>query len=246
MFPMSDVARMSIINGQRLFLIEAVLLVGSRYVWFHVRSTVDLLLPIAAAVPRPASDAVVGANLAAKLVAVLVVALAHFSFFAGKVFHGDDPLWICVLSYVCVGAEIQFIFVLFCANRAVQVCRWIAKKRKRKSSSCPSSLAADCIAASRRQAGGSDYVRRDGTGKIACFCIAVAYTTVMCLYGVYSASQPPAVKTVEIVVDGLPRSMDNTRVALLSDIHLGPTVGLTKMEMIAQMVNDLNPGFSVL
>lgn len=32
------------------------------------------------------------------------------------------------------------------------------------------------------------------------------------------------------------------RVALLTDIHIGPTVGQKRMETIARLTNDLNPG----
>ena len=47
---------------------------------------------------------------------------------------------------------------------------------------------------------------------------------------------------VEVPVSKLPQSMDKLRVALLSDIHLGPTVGFNALNRIVGITNDLKPG----
>lgn len=59
----------------------------------------------------------------------------------------------------------------------------------------------------------------------------------MSVYGLYGGLQAPTLKTLEIPIKGLATSMDRLSVAAIADIHLGPTVGRTKLERIVQMMN---------
>lgn len=87
----------------------------------------------------------------------------------------------------------------------------------------------------------------DKTRKLALRpALAVLVSAVLSVVGLLNAAQPPAVKTVEVPMHWLPASMDNLKIALLSDIHLGPTVGRTKMEMFVKMVNTLEPDVTVI
>lgn len=45
-----------------------------------------------------------------------------------------------------------------------------------------------------------------------------------------------------IPIAKLPRSMDGMTIALLSDIHLGSTVGFTMTEAAVKITNSLKPG----
>ncbi|GFR63684.1 transmembrane protein with metallophosphoesterase domain [Elysia marginata] len=62
------------------------------------------------------------------------------------------------------------------------------------------------------------------------------------MLGIYTASQPPAVRHVEIPIKDLPTNLDGLSLVQISDIHLGPTVGFTKLNMIVDIVNRQNPG----
>jgi uncharacterized protein len=59
-------------------------------------------------------------------------------------------------------------------------------------------------------------------------------------YGVRTALGPPQVKRLQIPLAKLPRSMDGYRIALVSDIHLGPLTGIEHTRRIVRTINGLN------
>lgn len=59
--------------------------------------------------------------------------------------------------------------------------------------------------------------------------------------GVRNALRAVAVKRVNIALKKLPASASGYRIALLSDVHVGPTIGKTFIENIVRRVNALEP-----
>jgi uncharacterized protein len=59
-------------------------------------------------------------------------------------------------------------------------------------------------------------------------------------YGVATATGPPQVKRVRIPLGRLDRRMDGYRIALVSDIHIGPMRGRAHTERIVAMANRLD------
>jgi predicted MPP superfamily phosphohydrolase len=59
-------------------------------------------------------------------------------------------------------------------------------------------------------------------------------------YGVTRALGPPQLDRVTIPLAKLPRRLDGMRIALVSDIHLGPLLGRPHTERIVRMINDLD------
>lgn len=72
--------------------------------------------------------------------------------------------------------------------------------------------------------------------------LALIVTAILAVYGLVNAAQPPRVVEVEIPVEKLPESLSGLKLVLLSDIHLGPTIGRSKLQRIINMVNELDPG----
>ncbi len=58
--------------------------------------------------------------------------------------------------------------------------------------------------------------------------------------GMVSALGPPQLKRIEIPLAKLPRGADQTRIALVSDIHLGPLRGYSHTRRIVDMINGLD------
>ncbi|XP_029464606.1 transmembrane protein with metallophosphoesterase domain isoform X2 [Rhinatrema bivittatum] len=75
---------------------------------------------------------------------------------------------------------------------------------------------------------------------------AIAVTAALSVTGFLNAAQPPTVRSVAIPVPSLPPSLNKLKLVLLSDVHLGPTVGKTKMAMLVRMVNALKPDIIVI
>jgi uncharacterized protein len=58
--------------------------------------------------------------------------------------------------------------------------------------------------------------------------------------GVRSAIGPPQLKRVQVALAKLPRSTDGFRIALVSDIHLGPLSGVGRTRRIVDIINGLD------
>jgi hypothetical protein len=61
--------------------------------------------------------------------------------------------------------------------------------------------------------------------------------------GIGSALGPPRLTRVSIPLARLPRSADGLRIALISDIHLGPLRGIEHTRRVVEMVNGLDADF---
>ncbi len=59
-------------------------------------------------------------------------------------------------------------------------------------------------------------------------------------YGVTQALGGPRLKRRQIVLSKLPRSMDGYRIALVSDIHLGPLAGRAHAKRIVEAINSMD------
>ncbi len=59
-------------------------------------------------------------------------------------------------------------------------------------------------------------------------------------YGVKTALGDPVLKRVQIPLAKLPRSMDGYKIALVSDIHLGPLTGVEHSRRIVRSINGMN------
>lgn len=64
--------------------------------------------------------------------------------------------------------------------------------------------------------------------------------------GVWKARTGLHVKTVEVPIEGLPEKLEGYKIAQISDLHVGPTIGLPYVERVVQMVNSLDPNLTVL
>lgn len=57
--------------------------------------------------------------------------------------------------------------------------------------------------------------------------------------GVHNALSTPAVREVDVPVEGLDPALEGFRIVQLSDLHVGPTVGREAVERIVERVNEL-------
>nr|XP_004662131.2 transmembrane protein with metallophosphoesterase domain [Jaculus jaculus]XP_044992867.1 transmembrane protein with metallophosphoesterase domain [Jaculus jaculus] len=158
-----------------------------------------------------------------KLVVAVFLALAHSSFFTMLFLVAEEPYLFSLAAYSCLGAYIIMLFFLCILSAVEQTYQLLAWH-------------------SGRVVGSLDKTRK----LVLRPALAVVVTTVLSTIGLLNAAQPPAVKTVDVPIHQLPPSMNGLKIVLLSDIHLGPTVGRTKMEMFVRMVNRLKPDITVI
>ncbi|KAM4842471.1 transmembrane protein with metallophosphoesterase domain [Thomomys bottae] len=197
---------------QLAFFVNSLMLIGSVYIW---RSIVSNLCPF------PSGESTCFQLW--KLFVMLFLGLAHSSFFTMLFLVAEEPYFLSLAAYSCLGAYIIMLFFLCILSGMEQAYQLLAWR-------------------SGRVVGSLDKTRKLVLRPV----LAVAVTALLSVVGLLNAAQPPAVKTVELPIHQLPASMNNLKIVLLSDIHLGPTVGRTKMEMFVKMVNALGPDITVI
>nr|XP_006121815.1 transmembrane protein with metallophosphoesterase domain [Pelodiscus sinensis] len=157
-----------------------------------------------------------------KIAVLMFLALAHSSFFTLLFLIAEEPSFFSLASYTCLGAYIILVFFLFALGTVEQVYKLLIRRGAQTSGVHKSS--------------------KTMIKPILAVMVTIALTTV----GLLNASQPPAVTTVEIPIHKLPLSMDGLKVVMICDIHLGPTVGKTKLGMVVKMVKALKPDITVI
>ncbi|NWJ04379.1 TMPPE metallophosphoesterase, partial [Crypturellus undulatus] len=157
-----------------------------------------------------------------KIAVFMFLALAHSSFFTVLFLVAEEPYFFSLAAYTCLGAYILLIFFLFTLGSVEQAYKFLAGRGSNTGSGNKNS--------------------RTAMKPI----LSVMLTVVLTIVGLLNASQPPAVTSVEVPIHKLPSTMNNLKVVLLSDIHLGPTVGKTKLAMIVRMVKALKPDITVI
>ncbi|NXW90540.1 TMPPE metallophosphoesterase, partial [Alopecoenas beccarii] len=157
-----------------------------------------------------------------KIAVFMFLALAHSSFFTLLFLVAEEPYFFSLAAYTCLGSYILLIFFLFTLGSVEQAYKLLAGR------------SAKAISGNKNSRTAMKPV------------LAVMLTAVLTVIGLLNASRPPTVNSVEVPVHKLPSTMNNLKVVLLSDIHLGPTVGKTKLAMIVRMVKDLKPDITVI
>lgn len=71
---------------------------------------------------------------------------------------------------------------------------------------------------------------------------AVVLAVVFVLAGLWVALLPPVVRRVTIEIENLPEAQKGFTIALLSDLHIGPTVGCSKIQKMVDTINPFKPG----
>lgn len=149
-----------------------------------------------------------------KAVLLIYLALCHVSYLTNLFLINTDPHWLSMLSYSCFGSYIQLISGI-CIFKLLSLALSLCKKR---------------------DSGHSQLIQKYYP------LLAVMYMIIASSFGLYTASQPPSVKHVAIPVKDLPSNLEGISIIQLSDIHLGPTVGFSKLSKIVEIVNEEKPG----
>ncbi|XP_030622558.1 transmembrane protein with metallophosphoesterase domain [Chanos chanos] len=151
---------------------------------------------------------------------LLFLALAHGSYLSMFFLVGTEPHWLAVLSFTCLGIYVILLFFLLTFGFINRI-HGLFKSSMRDQE--------QLVGSSTRQT-----------------WLALIVTALLTVYGLVNAAQPPQVVQVEIPLEKMPHSMSPLRLVLLSDIHLGPTIGRSTLQRIITMVNQLEPDLVVI
>ncbi|KAI4872924.1 hypothetical protein NFI96_005310 [Prochilodus magdalenae] len=151
-------------------------------------------------------------------VVLLFLVLAHCSYLSMFYLVDTEPHWLALLSFTCLGVYIILLFFLMAFS-------FVSRLRRLCSSS------------------GQDGSASGSSGQTI---LALTVTALLTVYGLFNAAQPPQVVEVKVPIEKLPASMDGFKLVLLSDIHLGPTIGRSKLQGIVTIINQLEPDVVVI
>lgn len=76
--------------------------------------------------------------------------------------------------------------------------------------------------------------------------LAIGISVILCVHGFIVASNGPYVKRVTIPMLKLPKSLDRITILHLSDLHIGPMVGLSDVSRVVEMVSEIHPDVVVI
>jgi predicted MPP superfamily phosphohydrolase len=71
--------------------------------------------------------------------------------------------------------------------------------------------------------------------------IAVIFALLLTFQGFFVTNRRPTLKNLNILIRDLPEEFDGFSIALVTDIHIGPTVGKSRMTDIVQVINQVQP-----
>lgn len=196
---------------------------------------------------------------------ILMVLLAMNSMWTNYYIVASEPTVIGMLSWAALGVAVHFAFAaifmgIFDLVRLL--CRVIRRRaaccvRKGRSSSTDSEKGCEVdqpfVARSVESEGKLRNNRRSlriGRAKLDVDTVKVLlgylYVLILSVQGFYVAFSEPQVIKVTVKfhpdVDGLSPDFDNFRIVELADLHLGPTVGASRLARVVEQVNQLNPG----
>lgn len=220
---------------QFLLAFQALLGIGSRYLWRAVNFAIspqktapphgnpqEQDYPSLSAASTSFKDHVItdstGHSVCVKVVRCLVLiflVLTHATFLT-LVLVQTNPTPFGMILFCCLGFYAQIVIALYFFNFV----RWLLGK-----------VATVVLKKPKLQ------ISRRVT-----LLLAVGYGVTVSLVGLHTASLPPVLKYTDILLPKLPKSMEGYKIAQISDIHLGPTVGRDKLAQTVDIVNSIKPG----
>jgi predicted MPP superfamily phosphohydrolase len=78
------------------------------------------------------------------------------------------------------------------------------------------------------------------------FLAVLAMTLGSGVIGITQAIRGPKIFAVDVPIANLPQELDGFKIAQISDLHVGPTIGRSYTEQVVQMVNELSPDLIAL
>ncbi len=184
--------------------------------WLHRR------IVRATALPRPWS-------IIADILLVMLWALVLVGFAAGR---SVDPSWSRPFAFVGLAwmAAVLYLFLGLAVIGLVSFAAHVVRSIRRRRSGVQ-----DTPALAARRLGRL----RGATATVVVLALAITG------YGVFEASRPQVVD-VDATLPGLPAQFDGTRIAVVSDLHVGPARDASFTQRVVDQVNAEKPDLVVL
>jgi hypothetical protein len=214
----------TLLRLQMLLAIESLMLAFNVLIWNRITYLLDdskIRSKSQSTAKRQSTFVQLRVRDALKAMIILFLIFAHACFVLFYTIQSEEPHWLALISFVCVAFYIH-LTILFSAVTLVE-------------------YIADAIASHVSQSFVQTLVRLLVHHKVntcTTFTLAVAMVGV----GLYTTSMPPTVYRVDVPIVALPPWAQGRTIALLTDLHIGPTVGRRRMHTVVESVMALKPG----
>ncbi|XP_032816664.2 transmembrane protein with metallophosphoesterase domain isoform X2 [Petromyzon marinus] len=215
---LSHGARVHVHRLQMIAIFNVVIYLPSKFVWTRC------VTEPTAACSRGKCDS--WAGLWAACVATFLL-LVHTSLFTALFLVHIEPHVFSLVSSTCLGAYVLLNFWLLVLLPADRCLRFAVR--------------ALTPAMEKDEEVKDEKIERRKRARVL-LAIALLLTVSMTLLAVHNAAGRPHTPRVEVRLQRLPANLSGLKVALLSDIHLGPTVGRSKLAQVVDITNGLRPG----
>lgn len=219
--------RAIVFRAQFVMTLEFLILIGVRIAWKHVTRLIDFVCGYNQNLASARHDFL---HLGLKCLLGTFLSLAQISHLTNIVLIYTEPHWITFAAYVCLGIFVHFIFCILMISLFSRLVRFFSKTASGKKNGNPR---------------GTEITTKDihvSTSRHIKTVISMVYAIIVGILGLHSALQTPEIKFINVPIKGLPSSLDGFRFVQISDIHLGPTVGKSRLESVVEIVNSLHAG----
>lgn len=145
---------------------------------------------------------------------------SHLSWFTNYIVSAE-PNFISMFCYSCLGIYVQLVVFLIVTVCAEIFFSFLINKYSTNSSNPNPKVFL----------------------KGAFWIIGIIYSTTLGAFGLYNTQiRYPEIRTVNLKVQNFPEIFAGLKIVQLNDIHLGPTVGKSRLENIVKTVNEIGPG----
>ncbi|CAD6190513.1 unnamed protein product [Caenorhabditis auriculariae] len=199
---------------------ECVMLIGSLYIWSRLSHAVCDLLPSDHEHPMPARWRWrrICMHDVARSAVVMFLVLSHLSFLFYYIFLGAEPNLFALVCLSAMAAFLHVFFFLLLADFIYYSMQFFH----------------ECVFNNSVYM----YLRRSRSYHIL---LAFVCGMLFMFGGLVSTRMNPVYVDVDIPMRKFSDGSENISIALLSDIHIGPSVGRTRMETIVKLTNKLKP-----
>uniref|UniRef100_A0A7E4ZQL3 Metallophos domain-containing protein n=1 Tax=Panagrellus redivivus TaxID=6233 RepID=A0A7E4ZQL3_PANRE len=143
------------------------------------------------------------------LFALVWIVLAHSCWVLFYVPLPGD-LFIAVLSFLAMGAYIHFMIMIFLLFFVEQIVHLIFPRMSHP------------------------LLKSESIHTI----VAVMFALLLSIHGATITAKRPVLKTVNVGIHNLPPELDGFSIALITDVHIGPTVGTSRINEIVEVINE--------
>ena len=154
----------------------------------------------------------------AKALLLLFLLFIHASWLFYNVLLGDDPHWLALVVFVSCAIYVHALIFMFIAM-VVEGLAFVLRVRRE-----------------------STGVRRLLVDKNLHTLFALGLAVLLTTAGLVVTTQPPIVRDVSVRIKNLPDELQGFKIALLTDLHIGPTVGRWRVQRIVDITSMLKPG----